>query len=137
RCGPSRQFSKSGRLRRPHTEGSEARGSPVRAAYAIRAGDQPEDRQGAWDNDLADAPFTGRSCGRAIAVAPRGLTSRSTGPLAGGAYAPSARRRLAWFVRPRPTMADPNRSQLLMAAATALMGVLVVTLIYLHPEGLH
>jgi len=34
-------------------------------------------------------------------------------------------------------MADPNRSQLLMAAATALMGVLVVTLIYLHPEGLH
>jgi hypothetical protein len=33
-------------------------------------------------------------------------------------------------------MADPNRSQLLMAAATALMGVLVVTLIYLHPEGL-
>jgi hypothetical protein len=33
-------------------------------------------------------------------------------------------------------MADPNRSQLLMAAATTLMGVLVVTLIYLHPEGL-
>src|SRR5215470_5011672 len=28
------------------------------------------------------------------------LTTRSTGPLAGGAYAPSARGRLAWFVRP-------------------------------------
>src|SRR5947208_3328982 len=28
------------------------------------------------------------------------LTTRSTGLLAGGAYAPSARRRLAWFVRP-------------------------------------
>jgi hypothetical protein len=27
----------------------------------------------------------------------RGLTTRSTGPLAGGACAPSARRRLAWF----------------------------------------
>jgi hypothetical protein len=27
-----------------------------------------------------------------------GLTSRSIGPLAGGACAPSARRRLAWFV---------------------------------------
>ena len=34
-------------------------------------------------------------------------------------------------------MADPNRSQLLMAAATTLLGVLVVMLIYLHPEGLH
>src|SRR6266545_3537860 len=31
----------------------------------------------------------------------RALTTRSTGPLAGGAYAPSARGRLAWFVRHR------------------------------------
>jgi len=30
------------------------------------------------------------------------LTTRSTGPLAGGAHAPSARGRLAWFVRQRP-----------------------------------
>ena len=32
---------------------------------------------------------------------PLGLTTRSTGPLAGGAHAPSARGRLAWFVRPQ------------------------------------
>src|SRR6266498_5732651 len=36
----------------------------------------------------------------------RGLTTRSTGPLAGGAYAPSARGRLAWFVRRRRGLAS-------------------------------
>src|SRR5437762_13013430 len=37
------------------------------------------------------------------------LTSRSTGRLAGGAYAPSARRRLAWFVRPHRHGSDQQR----------------------------
>src|SRR5439155_16772325 len=37
---------------------------------------------------------------RAEKCAGQGLTTRSTGPLAGGAGAPSARGRLAWFVRP-------------------------------------
>ena len=57
------------------------------------------------------------------------LTSRSTGPLAGGAHAPSARGRLAWFVRrhqdkwrhyerPRSVRQLPMRSRRLQGART-------------------
>ncbi|TMH32545.1 MAG: DUF5076 domain-containing protein [Betaproteobacteria bacterium] len=43
------------------------------------------------------------------------LTTRSTGPLAGGAGAPSARGRLAWFVRPTPY--PPMRTLVIPPAA--------------------
>src|SRR5947199_10755504 len=59
------------------------------------------------------------------------LTSRSTGPLAGGAGAPSARRRLAWFVRrPRATLASIATSVLGWIGNTPL-----VRLRHIVPRG--
>jgi hypothetical protein len=51
---------------------------------------------------------------------PWGLTARSTGPLAGGASAPSARGRLAWFVRAPQVMRIA--ASIFMTAGLAYLG---------------
>src|SRR6266536_356042 len=78
--------------------GPDERGDSIR----IRAQARREDWQALPPGTGVHLCAGGRGKNRGGGQAARGLTSRSTGPLAGGAYAPSARRRLAWFVR-RPS----------------------------------
>ena len=65
-----------GRLRRPHSQGRQARRPAHRAAHEVRAGHQPQDRQGARPDDPTVAPAAGRSGDRVMDMA---VLGQSTG----------------------------------------------------------